>query len=268
MSERRPKADVIEKLRAILKKTEERGATPAEAETAFRMASRLMAEHNIEMAELDGTEGPDDISWLEDDVADFGKWSLAQNLAYGICREFFFVEGYTTWKHVPVGKPTEFQGKTYRETKARKFLRFFGTAANVEAAKFTFTALLDAFDRLFVEYRAKTGCPAAERRLFISGVAKGFREKMKEEREATEIERDVVQGRASGSTALVLVSVAERTKAAYKEAHPKMGKSRTVIAEPTGSRSSLEAGYRAGRSLSLRRAVGSSQKGLPGHGDS
>lgn len=250
MSDPRPKVDLIEKLKKILKKTEDAGCTPEEAENAFKLASRLMAEHNLEMADLAGGDGTDDLSWLEDDVAEFGRWDLPRSLAWGICHEFFFVEGYQT----RVGN--------------RKGLRFFGTAANVEAAKFTFAALLDAFERLFAEYRAASGCPTSERRLFTTGVAKGFKEKMKEEREAMEIERDIVAGKAGGSTALVLVSVAERTKSAYKEAHPKHKYGRASFADAKGSASSLDAGYRAGRNLSLRRPVGSSQKGLPGHGDS
>lgn len=268
MSER-PREGVIERIRGLLSKTEENGCSQAEAETAFKLASRIMAEHNIEMAEIEAGEGvPDDISWLEDDVADMARWSLEQNLAYGIVKEFFFIEGFFTRRMVDVGKPTYHGGKAYYEQKPRKSLRFFGTATNVEAAKFTFVALIDAFGRLFEEYRRRSGCAPSERRLFIAGVAQGFSEKMRDERRAMEIERDITRGKASGSTAIVLAGVQERTVRAYKEAHPDMRKSRASFSAPKGSQSSLDAGYAAGRSLSLNRALGgesarSNTKGLP-----
>ncbi|WP_158633763.1 DUF2786 domain-containing protein [Tautonia sociabilis] len=256
MSER-PKEDVIDRVRRLLAKTEENGCTRAEAESAFRMASRIMAEHNIAMAEVEARDGrPDDISWLEDDVIDTGRWSLEMNLAYGIVREFFFVEGFFVRRTAWAGEPARGRGEARRGQTPRKVLRFFGTATNVEAARFTFTALIDAFDRLFAEHRRASGCAASERRLFVSGVAQGFAEKMRDERRAMEIERDLAAGRASGSTAIVLASVQERTVRAYKEAHPDMKKSRTTFAAPRRSQSSLDAGYAAGRSLSLNRALG------------
>lgn len=72
MSER-PNADVIDKIRKILKKTEEAGCTQQEAENAFKLASRLIAEHNLSMAEIEKEDGQaDDISWLEDDALEHG----------------------------------------------------------------------------------------------------------------------------------------------------------------------------------------------------
>lgn len=263
MSER-PKSDLIETLRKILKKTEEAGCTQEEAEAAFRMASRLCAEHNLDMAEIQAEEGrPDDISWLEDDACSMGRWTREHNVAFFIVKEFFFVEAIIT-----TGRQ---HGRAVRKT-----LRFFGRASNVESAKWAFNALLDAFDRLWKEYRARTGVPANERRLFVVGVAQGFTARMREERQAVEIERDMEhQAEAAatgtpieaGGTALALRNIAQETATEFQKAHPKLGSSRSNFGELRGSQSTLQDGYRAGRSLNLNRSIGgdaAGRKALPG----
>jgi hypothetical protein len=257
----RPKDDIIERIRKLLTKTEANGCSKDEAESAFKVASRLMAEHNLDMAEIEEKDGPSSESFIEADAADTGKWTLEMNLAYGIVSEFFFVQGYFDRRTVKVGPVTYYNGEPTKETKERKVLIFFGTRTNVDAARFTYTALLQAFDRLFVEYRARSGCPIGDRRLFITGVAHGFSQKMRDERRAMEIERDITRGKSSGSTALVLASIAERTKLAYREAHPGHKKGNVRFGETTGSQSSLEAGIAAGKALNLNRAIGGSSQG-------
>ena len=257
MSER-PKEDVIERVRKLLSKTEAKGCTQAEAEAAFQAASRIMAEHNLDMAEVEDRGNPAVESWIESDAHETGRWTLESNLAYGIVHEFFFIEGFFVGKWV--------------NSKHRKVLRFFGRPENVQTATWAFNALHDAFDRLFNEYRSKTGCPASDRRIFVAGVANGFTQKMHDERRAMEIERDLLRRRPSGSTALAVRGVGEQTLQAYREHHGGMFKKNgarrrgnTTFAVLTGSQSALQAGYDAGRSLSLNRALsGSQQKGLTG----
>jgi Protein of unknown function (DUF2786) len=252
LSEEQAKNDVIERVRKILSKTEKSGCTPEEAQLAFQKASRILAEHNLEMADIEQKEAGSE-SWTEDDVYESGKWTLEDNLAYGIVRRHFFVEGF-------------FMGK-WANGKHRKVLRFFGRPHNVETGKWAFNALHDAFDRLFGEFRKRTGAPATDRRIFISGVASGFAEKMNEERLAMQIERDLVGGKSSGSTALAVVSLEEQTTLAYRAAHSsffkKDGKAKGRASSfdgLTGSNSALAAGYQAGRQLSLNRSLGGSQR--------
>ena len=145
MSEENAKSNVIERVRKILAKTEDSGCSPAEAERAFAIASRIMAEHNLDMSEVEQKEDGSQ-SWTEDDVFETGRWTLEDNLAYGIVQRHFFVEGFFGCSHA---------GGT-----RRKVLRFFGQPQNVEAAKWAFNSLHEAFDRLFGEYRRKTGAPA------------------------------------------------------------------------------------------------------------
>ena len=242
---------MIERVRKILSKTEKSGCTPEEAQLAFQKASRIMAEHNLDMSEVEQKEDGSR-SWVEDDIVETGRWTLEDNLAYGIVRRHFFVEGF-------------FAGK-YANGKHRKVLRFFGRPHNVETGKWAFNALHDAFDRLFSEFRKRTGAPASDRRIFVSGVASGFSEKMNEERQAMQIERDLVGGKASGSTALAVINIADQTRLAYRAAHASFFKAdgkqkgrKIQFDEVTGSNSALTAGYVAGRNLSLNRSIGGSK---------
>ena len=139
-------------------------------------------------------------------------------------------------------------------------------------AKWAFTALQDAFDRLFNEWRRRTGGAASViAACSCSGVASGFDEKMRDERKAMEIERDLVGGKSSGSTALAVVSIDSRrglrtvphTPASSSQTASRSGAPRSSTAV-TGSNSALAAGYQAGRNLSLNRSLGGSQRKLTG----
>lgn len=241
--------DVIERIRKILTKTEERGCTQAEAETAFRLASRLMAEHNLSMSEVEASDGESE-PWTEDGTAVGGKWTMECNLAYHIVERFFFVEGYIMGRH--------------EQGKRSKKIRFFGKQSNVETAKWAFSALLDAFGRLFREHRSRTKCPATDRRAFAAGVARGFSDKIQEERETVQDEQDVIRGRTTGGTELAIISIKQEVKRAFKQAHPKMGTSSTSFSGIRDSGGARQAGYAAGRSLNLARPIGQSRsKGLP-----
>lgn len=246
-------SSIVDRIRKILSKTEEAGCTEAEAATAMALAGRLMAEHNLSMAEVSAgdEDGHAAEPWAEDTAGDdFGKWTLQHSLAWGIVRRFFFVEGYfsTSW--------------TPGRRRSRKAMRFFGKESNVQTAKWAFASLLAAFDRLFDEHRRKTGCPASDRRAFCAGVASGFSAKLIEERQTVQDERDVIRG-TSGETALALISVEAETKQAFRERHGKMKTHYSNFSGTKDSGGARQAGYAAGRNLNLARPIGqSSRKGI------
>jgi hypothetical protein len=238
--ESRPDSTVIERVRKILKRTEQAGCTQAESEQAFQVASRLMAEHNLDMATIDVADSGPESQWEESEVAESQRWTLEDNLACGIVKNYFFVEPYL--KQVGKGGP--------------KTLIFFGRAENIQAATFVFDALHRAFDRLFMHYRIVNDRPASERRMFIAGVCAGFTRKLKDERAALEIERDCIHGTDNG-TAIMLASVSELTKQKFDDAHGALLKSaKKRFAPLAGDRSALEAGIEAGRKLNLSRKIG------------
>ena len=75
MSEEQAKSALIEKVRKILAKTEDSGCSAAESERAFAIASRIMAEHNLDMSEVEQKEDGSQ-SWTEDDVFETGRWTV------------------------------------------------------------------------------------------------------------------------------------------------------------------------------------------------
>ncbi len=236
--------ELIGKVRKILSRTEENGCTEAEAETAFALAGRLMAEHQLEMADMTAAGGPEPEGFTTEKVAEYlgRRWKSERSYAAAICRDFFGVHCYySTFGSV-----------------SRQY--FFGTPTQIEAAKWVYEGLLAAFDRLWAAHRQKTGAPGRDRLAYVLGVSHGFRARLREERRAMEAEHD--RGRSGPGTALVLANADLARQSAFEAAHPSM---RTSVAySPTGSRASYEAGKSAGRSLNLSRPLGGSgRKGLP-----
>lgn len=240
MSER-SRDDILNKIKGLLKKTEANGCSANEAEQAFRIATRLMAEHNLQMADVTLAEGDQAESYIDEPAFDVSRWTLEQNLTYGIVREFCFVECHFD--------------RTISNGKSVKRLMIFGKPENVENARFMFQALMSAYDRLWSSYRILNRAPASDRRVYVAGVAKGFHQKMRDEREAMKIERDLTSGK-TGGTAIVLASIHDKIQKAMREKNPGLKKSSGGFTEATGSRSALEAGLRDGRSLNLNRAIG------------
>lgn len=228
---------ILAQIRKILLRTEAGGCTPAEAEAAFAMASRKLAEHNLTMEDV-SVKGGKDESWAEEGLLETGRWSLEDNLCYAILKQYYFVEGF--FNRVPGS--------------SRKVFMIFGKPDNVATGRHVWNALHASFDRCWITYKIINKRPAGEKRLFVCGMAKGFTEKLRDEREAQVIERDLMSG--TKGTALALTSIADKTLAAYKAAHPLHKDSSGTMANAKGDQSTLQAGYKAGRNLSLNRAVG------------
>ena len=235
----RPHANLVERLRKILSKTTEAGCTASEAESAFAMASRMMAQHNLSMDDVEAASGETCESFMDEPILETGRWSLEDNLTYGIIKEFFFVEGFFT-----------------RQAGSKVFT-LFGTASNVATAKFTWNCLQAAFNRQWMMYKIINRVAASERRMFVTGMVGGFASKMRDERRAMEMERDIVRG-FSGGTSLALRSIHAEIKKKLHESHPELSKTGGHVSVAKGSQSSLDAGYAAGRNLNLNRGVGRS----------
>ncbi len=148
----RPREDVIERVKKLLIKTEAAGCTQAEAEAAFKMASRIMAEHNLTMDEVDQAAPDAEEGWDEAPVGEAsGRWNFEYSCAGDICNRFFFVERY---RNITTKEVME-RGRLVRKSFVR--MTFFGKKSNVETARWVYLALLDAFDRLWNDYRVRQG---------------------------------------------------------------------------------------------------------------
>ncbi len=242
----RPSDAWIAKIRKIFAKTETAGCTKDESEAAFALATRLLAEHNLEMSDIEAKDAPV-AEWDESEIFATGKWSREHNLAYNIVREFCFIEGFYNHRYEIDAKGRQ---------KHKKVLTFFGKKENVETARFMFGALLASYDRLWITYRYLMDAPASDRRAYVVGVATGFSTKLREERKVMEAERDLMKSKTSGSTALALVTVSQETNAKYKEKYPKHKSSRSGFAELRGGQDAFDSGCKAGRALNLNRAIG------------
>lgn len=238
----------MERIKKILKKTEEAGCTEEEAASAFAVASRLMAEHNLTMSDVASASAEPAATEFIDDESGFetNKWELVHNLAYAAVNEHFFVKGY------------------FSQSGRIKKLLFFGTRENVEAAKFVFVGLLNAFDNLWFNHKARTRCHGSERRAYTVGVASGFRDKLKQQRQAMEAEKDLLSGKREGGTALALRSVQQEIERAWEAKRNPSGDNRRKskqhsgnFAAVSGSRTTYEAGYAAGKSLNISKSIGS-----------
>jgi hypothetical protein len=233
-------ADLVEKVRKILARTEDKGCTTAEAEQAYKLASRLMAEHNISMADVE-VSGEDE--WGESPILFEGaRLNVEVDYAVQIACNYFFVKALLSpsWKNGKRGKK----------------LMFFGKTENVAIASHIFTSMRNAFDRLWTDYRSRTGSPAADRRLYVEGIYDGFSGKLAAERRAMNVDRDLATGE-SGGTALALRNIEKATIAKLEEIHQgKIKKMRQPdFAVAFGSNETYEDGKAAGQSLNLDRPV-------------
>jgi hypothetical protein len=228
---------IIARLRKILSRTTEAGCTPAEAEAAFAMAGRLMAEHELTMDHVQAHGGTDEEAFTtEQGGDDVARWSSERDWAAWIVQKYFFVNTFRSDRYI----------------NGRKVIRqfFFGTPTNIETARWVYRAVLDAFDRLWADYKRATGAGRADRRAYTLGITRGFMDKLKEERRVLDAER-ALMGRTG--TEIVLASADQKRTIAFEQAHKL--RRRGASAPITGSRSAMDDGYRAGRDLNLARPV-------------
>lgn len=226
---------IIEIIRKILVRTEDRGCSPAEAEFAFAKAAQLLAEHNLSMDDVAVSDVKGEESWVEEELFETGRWSLEDNICYSILKNFYFVEGF------------------FNRRAGRKVFMLFGKPENVAIARHVWAALQASFDRSWMMYRHYNDRPANEKRLYITGMADGYSAKLREEREAAAMERDMMRG--SRGTALALVNISDKIVAAYKASHPNHKAGKSTLKGATGDTSTLQAGVKAGRALNINRGV-------------
>jgi hypothetical protein len=245
-----PKIDpaVMSKIQKLLSRTAQTGCTQEEAATAFSMAQRLMTEANITMEEVRGSDAAGgDNDWKDEVIGTMGAgdWTRQQDLGAAIVRDFFFVQVLRNTR-------CDNDGNRVHD------FHIFGRPSNVETAKFVFTSLMRSFYTLWEDFRINTGAPKSDRAIFMVGVAKGFRDKLTQERKADEAERDILSG-STGGTSIVLASVVAKTIEAFHKAHPNTFQRKSSTAK--GSQSSFDSGYERGRKLSLHRGVGGKGQG-------
>jgi hypothetical protein len=204
-----------------------------EAELAMREAQRLMLAHNIDVARSGAARGAYGFRHLGEPT---GRVQLAERVLASILCTHFFVE--VIW--VTVYRP--------RVGTRGTVLEVCGTDENLALAEYVHGFLRHTGERLWREHRRREGIRSdRDRRSYLAGVMRGFRDRLDEERGQQE---------AAG-----LVWVGDGDLKSYHSArHPRQvstGRRRTTSAAAFGD------GRAAGRGIVLARPL-ASQGGTAG----
>lgn len=224
---------LIERIQKLLSRHQGAGATEAEAQTAMAMASRLMAEHNIAMSEVEGYEVGAE-QWVEEETWSGKTRSNIAPYIVPILQKFFFVK--MVWKN----------NDDYSQS-----LRIFGTAENVETAKWVFGYLKSTYASLYLRYRKEAGTTVSSVS-YYQGLRDGFMEKLRNERDLLNVSAP------NSSNALVLVNT--KLMEEYKRRYPTFKPIRPRSTDRTSE--AYSRGHQDGRNIELRRPLeGNERKG-------
>ena len=142
-------------------------ANQNEAESAMRKAHELMLRHNVDLAAASVTRDYE-VRHLGDVAR---RQTLVETEIVALLSDLFFVKVI----RVPVYLP--------REGKCGSVFEIAGTRPNVEMANHVYAFLLATADRLWRHNRADARVRSGRDRLsYQSGVIRGFRDKLREER--------------------------------------------------------------------------------------
>ena len=210
-----------DKIRKLLALAADPHAAPNEAETAARQAAKLMAKHDIDLADLE-----------EEDLRK--AWDMTEVKAQG-CRP-----GKKNPTEVPPWIGIIAWGvKIYTRTRASNgagYVRFKGPREDVELAKWLHEFLLHQ------AYAASKGLPLGEANRFRNGFASALQGRLK----AMARERDASdQEDRAGSSGTALVKVQDARKAEMDRLFGEEGKGKS-----SGAKSNSD-GYSAGLSASI-----------------
>ena len=194
-----------------------------EAESAMRLASKLMLKHNLDV--IDSENGRYCYRHLGKPT---GRVNEAERQIAGILGDYFFVEviWVSVWR--------------VREGKRGSVIEVCGTRENVELAEYVHAFLTHTSEQLWKQHRRAHRIKGNRDRLqYVAGVMAGFREKLEHEKH-----QQAQQG---------LVWVGDPASAAYLRArHPYTRRSYYNM-KPKGA--AHQAGRQAGRRLTLHRGV-------------
>lgn len=206
-----------------------------EAETAMKVAQRLMLKYNLEQAAL--PRAPDDRHYSFRTLGKpTGRVSEAERTIALVLREHFFVE--VIW--VPVWRPLE--------NKRGSVLEISGTPANLDMASYVYAFLTHAGERLWREHkRAQRIGGDRDRRSYVAGVMSGFYAKLEAEKKAQQRE------------GLVWLGDAE-LRGFYRKRHPHIV---TVRYETSSHKGAHAHGREAGSRLVLHRPIKEGPSGGP-----
>jgi Protein of unknown function (DUF2786) len=227
---------IIDRIRKLL---ELAGNNPNENEalSAMEMATRLMAEHNIEMATVEAEKNKDSDPAVEQEFKS---------------AEFRHKWGRVVWGAVARLNFCKYYYRSYRDQNDRNFL--VGTQANIAATKVMVDYLIATIDRL----SHGAPIPGSQRRAFCLGAAGRVSERLNEllrQRKKGEAKPVVGGGTNLPALASLYGQHEEKNDKALARIHPGM-KFTKAASSTTQNWSAFSRGRAAGDTISLTQQVG------------
>ncbi len=214
-----PLLDRVRKLLSLAQSANEH-----EAQSAARVAQRLMLRHNIDQASADRADG-----YTSRQLGRVtGRTSEAERLLATILQEHFFVD--VIWVHA------------FRPGDGRwgRVLEVCGRRENVALADYVHAYVSRTADRLWDEHKRAQGIRGnRDRRLFIAGVMTGFRDRLEAQRKE--------------HVGMGLIWIGDPQLGAYFKRRHRRVSVRTY--HHGGGHEAREHGRKAGREIVLRRGV-------------
>lgn len=237
------------KIAALLKKTEANGASEAEAAAAMAIASKLMVEHSVTMADLrDNTAA----------ARDFAKRKVNEGAKNMTVVDKFVATAIGAYTDTKVWNSKEFDGFKMGKKKAKvKYssnIMFYGYSVDVELAEYIYKICESAVETEWKKFSrtVPAGARAKARVTFQLGMALRLRDRLMEMKQ-TNIEE-------TNGTALIVLKK-QLVETAFKEQmNVKLGSSSTAtVTYRKGS--VFDAGQKAGDAVRFNREVQDGPKG-------
>lgn len=161
---------LLERIQKLLAKTEENGCTEHEAAAAFAMASRIMAEAGLAMADVLAHD-PEAAHHRAQVAHESARRDFLHDAATGVIAKYFSV------------RATIIRG----ERRVRYVL--FGLGPDVEAAGFVWCRIVSACEAGWTRFRARFDSHPSARKSYVLGFMMGVEVKIRDQRAALEAER-------------------------------------------------------------------------------
>jgi hypothetical protein len=229
--------EIAAKIRKLLALADGAG-TEAEAANAAARAAALMAQYQIEQADVDALVQDAENPMLHVDVESSGRvmgWRkrLASGIAYACGCSVITVRGNLTR------------------------LRLFGRKSDVETGTYMYAALVNEIERL--GKRNASGMGASYANSYKFGVADAIDDRLRAQRDET-----LTQAKQAGVSSAALVKVENSSQLAREYAEAQLGKLTSSRGASVGSNDGYGAGQRDGRNVKLGggAALGKGQRAI------
>jgi len=222
--------DIIEKIQKLLALAN--SSNENEAKLAAAKAQELLIKYNLSMSQIETDENR-----YEMELIATGKGRISSEYLYiqSLLCEFYFVR-------IVKSKRVIYDGFW---PKNEAVYLIFGAEHNIKIAKYVDEFLVQAFQRLFKQYRIKTNAPATSKHSFYLGLYHGLREQLLSTIKKVEQE-----------TGLVVVNDANLDEWIQEQMKIKQTKDHKV---DNVDNAAINSGYQEGKKLTISKGLDSGE---------